>query len=938
MSYYGKHVVAHDTDIGITGVTTNNERATIFPAITENGWATAYGIWGGRANSGQNATLALCHWSDFNNAPNTVRARSSSFTVSTDMFDGNGGASYTSNITWSDSIYPSRSSAQLFKGTPYAVGFLSTGNQFSHAQNADGTVMFIGSVASQPPGGFVSGTSNPEGQIDVWIVYTPNTSPTIPTGLSPTGTGITTLTPTFNANFVDAESSIGDQMSSYTIQLRAVGTTTDLWNSPYTATATEKAANQVQIPYGGTTLTAGVAYEWRVMVFDMFGAGSIWTNNAGPWQSFTVNLGGTITIPSGATPTGKQLAVNGYTFMGQWTHGSALAMKKLTVDILQNNQVVRTNTLTVNIPSSASPGTSFTTTFAALGFANLSYSSSYQWRMKGQDSALIDSPYSALTTFSVDSYPDMPTGLSPTNNTPVSSPPKLTATGTDFDDTPTALGGNLTETAKIYGSQTLLNAAFAKDITGWTDGVQAGGVTSAWTWDNVGAFILGSVRNAITANSNGANTYLRNLENTATWNPVVAGESYTVRATVQTDTANLHPLLGFYWYDINRGYLSNSPQTDWAPTINTASPTAFTAAAPANAVYARVALYTRGAAANVTGNIYATAFSVDQGVRAKPAMTYNVSTSLWEYQTISGTNDIDTISFGGTVSGGNWSLTFNGANSGNILWNASAATVQTALQAMTTFGTGNVLVTGGPGPASYVLTFAGALRGTPQNSSSVTNVNLTGTAPTISVTETTVGASTGLSVYGNIAWSCAGFDGTLQGASSPLAHFVYAAGPAVTVTAPANGATITTSTPTITWTTTGQVKYRVVVSRDADSVIVYDTGTITSSATSITLPASVLLNGFVYDIQVFITDATPLTGSNTPNVVTLTYTAPPTLATTTSPYSLAQDNAPSAVLISWPPSSVSPSTFAYYIVDRRISGADVSTATVLQIHHQHQSN
>jgi len=183
-----------------------------------------------------------------------------------------------------------------------------------------------------------------------------------------------------------------------------------------------------------------------------------------------VGQGGIVNIASGATPTGKQLAVNGYTFQGQWSHGSSLAMNKLTVDLLQNNSVVQSTTLTLGSPvaSSAFPGTNFTTTFAALGFSDLVYGPTYQWRMKGQDSAGIDSPYSVLTTFSVDAYPSTPTALFPQANTPTSQLPKLKARVLDPDDTPTALGGNLTATAKIYGNQTILNPAFATDVTGWT--------------------------------------------------------------------------------------------------------------------------------------------------------------------------------------------------------------------------------------------------------------------------------------------------------------------------------------------------------------------------------------------------------------------------------------------------------------------------------------
>lgn len=59
---------------------------------------------------------------------------------------------------------------------------------------------------------------------------------------------------------------------------------------------------------------------------------------------------------------------------------------------------------------------------------------------------------------------------------------------------------------------------------------------------------------------------------------------------------------------------------------------------------------------------------------------------------------------------GNFNLTFLGQTTGNIAWNAIAATVQTALQALPSIGSGNVTCSGGPLPATpVVITFAGSL-------------------------------------------------------------------------------------------------------------------------------------------------------------------------------------------------------------------------------------
>lgn len=59
---------------------------------------------------------------------------------------------------------------------------------------------------------------------------------------------------------------------------------------------------------------------------------------------------------------------------------------------------------------------------------------------------------------------------------------------------------------------------------------------------------------------------------------------------------------------------------------------------------------------------------------------------------------------------GTFTLSYKGVATANINWNDTAATVQTRLQALSTVGAGNALVTGGPLPGtSLLITFAAAL-------------------------------------------------------------------------------------------------------------------------------------------------------------------------------------------------------------------------------------
>jgi hypothetical protein len=72
-----------------------------------------------------------------------------------------------------------------------------------------------------------------------------------------------------------------------------------------------------------------------------------------------------------------------------------------------------------------------------------------------------------------------------------------------------------------------------------------------------------------------------------------------------------------------------------------------------------------------------------------------------------GSNEVQTISRSGVI-GGTFTVSFNGATTGNIAYNASTGTLQTALQNLSTIGSGNVLVASG-GSGVWTVSFVGQL-------------------------------------------------------------------------------------------------------------------------------------------------------------------------------------------------------------------------------------
>lgn len=106
-----------------------------------------------------------------------------------------------------------------------------------------------------------------------------------------------------------------------------------------------------------------------------------------------------------------------------------------------------------------------------------------------------------------------------------------------------------------------------------------------------------------------------------------------------------------------------------------------------------------------------------------------------------GTDEVQRVTITGTPTGGTFTLSFMGEETEPIAYNASAATVAAALEALSVIGTGNVVCSGGPLPGSFVVcTFAVRLAAANLAEMTADGSLLTGgTAPAVAVTTTTAG-------------------------------------------------------------------------------------------------------------------------------------------------------------------------------------------------------
>lgn len=127
----------------------------------------------------------------------------------------------------------------------------------------------------------------------------------------------------------------------------------------------------------------------------------------------------------------------------------------------------------------------------------------------------------------------------------------------------------------------------------------------------------------------------------------------------------------------------------------------------------------------------------------------------------------------GTNTGGAFTVTFRGATSASIAWNATTATVQGALESLSTIGVGNILVTG-PSGGPWTCTFQGALAGENVPRMDMSNHTLTGGSGDGITTVTQGGSVYNITIYpGNETQTPDPFIVSKQGSSPGYRGLAY---------------------------------------------------------------------------------------------------------------------------------------------------------------------
>lgn len=140
------------------------------------------------------------------------------------------------------------------------------------------------------------------------------------------------------------------------------------------------------------------------------------------------------------------------------------------------------------------------------------------------------------------------------------------------------------------------------------------------------------------------------------------------------------------------------------------------------------------------------------------------------------------------------------------------------------------------------------------------------------------------SIYQTIQWRVKAGDGTSESAYSAYRTYVYGQGPVVSISSPADEATITTSSVNLAWSVSSggpQVKRRTFLNEvDGSDVPVpggfaYDSGLVTTAVTNETIAG--LRNGRRYSGYVLVENSTPLQGTSLPIQFVTAFTPPPAI-------------------------------------------------------------
>ena len=629
-NYYG--IMPYDLDAD-----SNEARGYIPDAMPWNLWVTRMILLVGRRGSSTPECRGFIYDLASGATPTSRRAYTEKFLPSNQMLTGSDGQQYYPDIAWvNDGASPddAQDVVQLWKGKHYLFGVTAYGKQLTHGMRAAAEIpdrdyywfKYDNNLSSSiPPSTFDLDSTTYEGHMTVAVEGQVNSKPTLGTIVPANAATVTTLTPTFTVNFVDADAALGDKMTKVWIQVRQQGQTTLKWSlNGDAATSGERSAAQVNRVYAGSALAYATTYEVQYKVADSFNEESAWSG----WRTFTVAAAGTVGTPT--APTGKVETVTPSPFTAVWTHATGLSAKTARVLLYRNNILVGTVADVTLSPQVANGGT-ISVTFAQTGYANLLPGGLYEVAMQAQDTANVWSTISARKTFTVNAPPNLPTIQTPPNGSIVTSRPPMVINVTDKDDTQAT---GLEPILLFLDARPHSNGAFAAATTGFAFLSESIAFTDSLSWaSGIGNLANGSADISISAVPGTANQSL--VYEFSDQFPVLVGFTYTHSVWLRKDHATDLDANGrINWYNASNVLISSTDAADIDDTAGTFFESRPSGVAPATATYYKMAVRIKNPATSIGGtrHIYVDDASVvGMGVRVSATTTYNGTLQRWQF-------------------------------------------------------------------------------------------------------------------------------------------------------------------------------------------------------------------------------------------------------------------------------------------------------------------
>jgi hypothetical protein len=261
------------------------------------------------------------------------------------------------------------------------------------------------------------------------ITYETNTPPNAPVSLTPTGSAVTTMTPTFN--FTRSDPDTADYISGYMIEVsNNAGTVLHYWTPFIVTSGTPTSASHVfgsaQPP--DVPLVDGQTYKWRVKTWDSEIQGSPWS----AYQLFVPNA-----PPSAPTVTVTSSPIND---INDSTPSFVISHNDVGNANMYGYQFIITDSGTGavafdsgNIDKTGSPSPTVSVTPSALTFGR-----SYTIKARTQDNHAVWSVFSGNVAFTLHTA-QPPACMDPTGNETTNATPVLSGGRGSASDTITAV-------------------------------------------------------------------------------------------------------------------------------------------------------------------------------------------------------------------------------------------------------------------------------------------------------------------------------------------------------------------------------------------------------------------------------------------------------------------------------------------------------------------